>query len=118
MKIPGWLLSITLVAVIAAMGMIVLMNIQAMAQSPPASTYQPTEVQSLRLQVAQRDAQLAQRDVVAANQRFQAAVAALSTAGERVKQENKWPDDVHFDLDTLNFSQAPAKEPAKKEPTK
>lgn len=101
-----WLVAISLLLVSAAV-----------AQSPPvANPYVPTEVQQLRLKVAQQNAQLAQSQLREAQQNFQSAVAALSAAGEKVKEENKWGDDVVLNLDTLQFSKKavpPAKEGTK-----
>ena len=78
-----------------------------------ASKYQPSEVQSLRLKVAQQAAQLAQRDLQDAQTRFQTAVSALRDEGEKVKVESKWPKDVVFDLGSLTFSAPqPAATPA------
>lgn len=86
----------------------------AVAQAPPAApAYQPSEVQQLRLKVAQQSAQLAQANLREAQQQFQSAVANLSAEGEKVKQENKWPADVTLNLDSLTFSVPP--KPAKKE---
>ena len=81
------------------------------AQGVKAPEYKPTEIQSLRLQVKQKDAQIAQRDLQSAQARFQEAFAALNNEAAEVKKENKWPDDVSFDPNTLNFT-APAPKPA------
>jgi len=83
----------------------------AAAQAP--SKYQPSEVQSLRLQLALKNAQLAQRDAADAQQRFQNSLNDLRTEGEKVRTENKWPDTVKFDPSTMTFVEPPA--PAKKE---
>jgi hypothetical protein len=69
---------------------------------------QPTELQTLKLQLKQRDAQVAQKDVYIAQQNFQRAVDALRFEAEQVKIDNKWPQSVQFDPDTLKF--APPKE--------
>lgn len=81
----------------------------APAQAPATSAkYTPTEVQALRLKVAQQAAQIAQRDLQDAQTRFQTALASLREEGERVKAESKWPKDVVFDWGTLTFNEAPA----------
>lgn len=67
-----------------------------------AKEYKPTEIQSLRLQVKQRDALLAWN-------RYQAALNDLSAESERVKKANGWPDEVVFNGETLKFS-APSDE--------
>jgi hypothetical protein len=82
----------------------------AFAQTPPAGppkSYTPTEVQSLRLKVAQQAALLAQRDVNDAQTRFQASIAAFRAEADKVKAENHWPDVVTFDMGALTFA-APA----------
>lgn len=76
-----------------------------------APKYTPTEVQSLRLQVKQRDAQIAQRDMVAAQEKFQNFLAVLQSEGDKVRLENKWPDTVKFDLNTLGFTETPVVTP-------
>ena len=86
----------------------------AVAQGP--SKYQPSEVQSLRLQLALKNAQLAQRDAQDANQRFQNSLRDLNVEGEKVRVENKWPDTVKFDAGTMTFVEPPPPPaPAKKE---
>jgi len=85
-----------------------------LAQAP--SKYQPSEVQSLRLQLALKNAQLAQRDAQDANQRFQNSLRDLNVEGEKVRVENKWPDTVKFDAGTMTFVEPPPPPaPAKKE---
>jgi hypothetical protein len=74
----------------------------------PTPKYQPTEIQLLRLQVLQRDAQIAQMQ-------FYQKVAALQAEGQKVKTENKWPADVRFNPDTLTFEEAPPPPPPKEE---
>jgi hypothetical protein len=69
-------------------------------------TFTPTEVQNLRLQVKQRDAQIAQRDMVAAQEKFQNFLATLQSEGEKVRLENHWPDTVKFDPNTLGFTES------------
>jgi hypothetical protein len=72
--------------------------------TPQQQQYKPTEVQALKLQVAQRDAWLAQRDFLDAQRRYQEAVAALNRLGEDVKQENGWPKEVIFNADRAEFA--------------
>jgi len=76
----------------------------------------PTEVQSLRLQVKQKDAIIARAELQADQAKlqsdqakFQAALAELQAEGARVKVENKWDPKVTFDLEKLTFT-APAPE--------
>jgi len=77
---------------------------------PPAKVYAPTEVQSLRLQVRQKDALLAKAALEQAQRQFQQALTDLMTEGEKVKRENKWPDETQFDPNQLVYSAPPAKE--------
>jgi len=84
------------------------------ADPPPAKVYAPTEVQSLRLQVKQRDALLAKQALEQAQRQFQQALTDLTNEGERVKTEQGWPHDTQFNPNDLTYSAPPAKE-AKKE---
>lgn len=68
--------------------------------------YTPTELQSLRLQLKQRDAQLAQKDFFIAQQNMNAALQALNSEAEKVKAANGWPESVQFNQATLVFSEA------------
>jgi hypothetical protein len=87
------------------MGLLVTAGVVMGADAPK---YNPSEVQTLRLQVKQKDAQLAQLDMQAATERFQVALNGLQQAGEAVRVENKWPDTVKFDPNTLSFNEASA----------
>ena len=95
-----------------AFGLLVTSGILMAADTP--KTYTPTEIQTLRLQVKQRDAQLAQQNVLAAQEKFQAILAGLQGYGEAVRVENKWPDTVKFDPNTLSFTDTAQPVPAAK----
>lgn len=70
-------------------------------------SYIPSEVQSLRLQVRQKDAVIARLN-------YESAVNALMSEGEKVRLENHWPDTVHFDFNSLSFvEQPPTPKPTK-----
>lgn len=75
--------------------------------------YKLTEVQLLRLQVKQKDAQIAQVRFQASQQAFQAAINDLQAEASKVKEQNQWDKDVVFNADALTFSEAPkpAKDP-------
>jgi hypothetical protein len=73
--------------------------------------YAPTEIQTLRLQLRQKDAQIAQKDYFIAQQNFQAAVKALDDEADKVKTENQWPSGVLFDKDKLTFAEPPPEQP-------
>jgi Tfp pilus assembly protein PilO len=83
------------------------------AQLNKPKVYEPTEVQNLRLQLRQKDAQIAL-------QRFQATVQDMNTEAEKIKKENSWPADLKFNGDTLKFEMptlplpSPAPAPNKK----
>lgn len=99
------------VKVIVVIGLFALTGITIVAQAPPAappaSKFEPTEVQRLKLQVAQKDAQLAQVQLQRAQVAFQAALAELDAEAGRVKAANGWPSTVQFSPDTLTFVEAP-----------
>ena len=75
------------------------------ATLPP---YEPSEVQALRLQVKQRDAQIAQIAFQQAQVQFQQALAELNREADRIKTENKWPKDLVFKPETLKFEAPPS----------
>ena len=82
-----------------------------------ADKWKPTEVESLRLQVAQKDAVIAQQALTQAQSNFQAALDRLHAEAERVRVENKWPDTVKFNDQTVSFFEVlktPEKAPEKK----
>lgn len=76
-----------------------------------AKEYKPSEVETLRLQVKQREAQLAQKDlalaqklVETAQQSFQTSLLTLTAESEKIKTDEKWPSDTAFDPNTLKFT--------------
>jgi hypothetical protein len=81
-----WHLCLLFVILILASGIL--------AQAP--TKYQPTEVQSLKIQLAYKDVQIAQ-------QQYQAALNALSGTAAAAQKENGWPVTV-----TLNYAALPA----------
>jgi hypothetical protein len=118
MKILGWMTMLLLITIVNIGIGVRLLHAQS---PPPPPAYHPTEVQSLRLKVAQQAAQLAQVQLREAQQQFQQAMSSLSAEADKVKQENKWPEDVQFNLDSLQFTKVakPIAQPApKKEPSK
>jgi hypothetical protein len=78
--------------------------------------YAPSEVQALRLQVRQKDAQLAQRELqmtcTEPQQKFQKAISDLNAEAEKVKKDNGWPKEATFNPDTLAFTEPPPAKPA------
>ena len=80
---------------------------------PPAKEYKLTEIQLLRLQNTQKDAFLIKAQIQDLQRQFGDKVTQLYSTAEKIKLENSWPPDTHFDIDTLQFT-APAKEGEKK----
>jgi hypothetical protein len=66
----------------------------------------PSEVQMLRLEVKQKTALLAQRDVNDAQTRFNQALTELQDEAKKVEEENSWKD-VQFDPQALTFKPMP-----------
>lgn len=97
-------------AIVLALGLAALV---VFADLPPQSgKYVPSELQLLKLQVKQRDAQLSQQALRAAQQSFQAAVNDLMAEAERVRVENKWPSTVQLNPDSLTFEDVQPKLPS------
>ena len=86
----------------AILAVIVLIMITGGAMAEE-SKYQPNEIQSYRLQLKFKDAQLAQRDLALAQLNFNVAVNLLNAEGDKIRIENKWPEEVKFDADKLQF---------------
>src|SRR5436190_2377129 len=81
-------------------------------------TYTPTEVQQLKLQLKQRDAQLAQVALREAQSNFQQKVKDLMEEGVAIKKEQGWPESVQMNPDSLTFSPVEVAKTDKKEPSK
>lgn len=94
------------------------------AKPPAASKYTPTEVQSLRLQLAQSHAINAQQQQQTAcgngitpgtyAGQFSAALSSLNEEAAKVKKEQGWPETVEFNQATLAFAES--KPPDAKKP--
>lgn len=82
------------------------------------SEYKPTEVESLRLQVAQKDAIIAQQQMQQVQQAYQSAIDKLHTEAEKIKADHKWPETVKFNDQAITFYEVPKAEPAKPEAKK
>jgi hypothetical protein len=102
--------------VIFALGVVglLLAGLAIRAQLSKPKTYEPSEVQTLRLQLKQRDTQMA-------IQVYQGKFNELVAEAQKVKKENGWPDDLKFNADTLQFEMpkltplpSPTPAPAKK----
>lgn len=98
-------------------------DVRSAPQGPVGTPVQPTEVQSLKLKVAQRDAIIAQQasqslhqQAAAADRQASDALKELQRVAETVKAENKWGEDVVFEPNQLTFTKAPEKMGAKPKP--
>ena len=96
---------------LALVGLLIGVTLGAQDKPPAPPTLTPTEVQSLRLQVKQRDALIAKQALDSAQAKFQQALKDLADEAERVKSDNHWDKSVTFDMNDLHFT-AVAKEPA------
>jgi len=80
--------------------------------------YKPTELQQLKLQVRQKDAQLAQVALREAQSNFQQKVKDLMEEGVAVQKAQGWPDTVTMNPDSLVFTTTEVAKTDKKEPVK
>lgn len=99
--------SLLVISILAAAGVISIGN--AVAQE--IHSFKPTELQTLRLQVKQLQAQTAQKDLFIAQQNFQAALKTLNDEADKVKAENNWPKETGFDANALTFAEGPKSNP-------
>jgi hypothetical protein len=77
--------------------------------------YCPSEVEYLRLQVAQIKAQNRLQTYLIARDAYNQSMADLTNLGNQVKEDNHWPDKVQFSPQDLTFTiPAPTPVPAKK----
>lgn len=80
---------------------------QSAPQAPAPAKYELSEVQRYRLQLKQKDAQIAQMNVSIANSNFQQSIAAFNAEVKSIEQENKWPDTLQIDPNTMTFKEPP-----------
>jgi hypothetical protein len=74
--------------------------------SAEKKVYKPSEIQALRLQVKQKDAQLANQALAITQQRFNQAVTDFNAEVKTIEKENSWPDTLEVDPNTLEFKEA------------
>lgn len=84
------------------------------AQDVAKNDYKPSEVQTLKLQLAQKDAIIAKQAKDFADTNFNNAYSKLQAAGQQVIEDNKWPRDLLFNPDQLSFTERPKVEPKAK----
>lgn len=63
-------------------------------------TYEPTEVELLRLQLLEKDAELSQVALAQASANWQKATSDFNAQVETIKKAHGWPEDVHLDAVT------------------
>jgi hypothetical protein len=119
MKTVVRILKNPVLGVMAFVALVVVLSAQTPPAAPPAQ-YEATEVQHLRLKVKYQEAQLANQEVLNAQNKLNGLVGELRAEAEKVKTENKWPKEVNFDFATQTFSAPPPPPPAPKpaEPAK
>jgi uncharacterized protein HemX len=80
--------------------------------SPQEKKYEPTETETLQLQLAQAHAQLAQQQFNYAQMNLQKAAQEFNDAATKIIKAHKWPEDLRVDPNTLAFTEAPKPAPA------
>jgi hypothetical protein len=80
----------------------------------PKQDFAPTEIQRLKLENLQLKAKLAQAEQAKAQANFQGSLNELFTYSNTVRTENKWGEDVSFDVDSLKFTGTAPKKDVKK----
>ena len=83
--------------------LLVLLGTGAMGQGK----YEPNAEQMKDLKIAQQQVVIAQLERDAAQKEFERAMNALLAEGKKIKEVNKWPEEVGFNPMSLVFS-APA----------
>jgi uncharacterized protein YlxW (UPF0749 family) len=86
------------------------------AHTQQQKSYELTEVQKLRLQVRQKDAQLAQIQVSIAQSAFQKTIDDFNAETKAIEKENSWPETLQLNPQTLQFTEPPP--PPKPAPAK
>lgn len=107
-------MKITRIAAWGLAGILLLVTFRAF---PVDEKYKPSEVQALRLQVKQKDAQLAQQAFSIAQQQFQQKIGDFNAEIKKIEEENHWPETLQVDPNTLEFrdvSAPPPEKPAQK----
>lgn len=79
----------------------------ALAQTTADKKYEPNQMQALRLQVKQKDAQIAQIQYQQAQTNFTKALNDLTAEGETIRKENAWPAELRFNPESLQFTMPP-----------
>jgi hypothetical protein len=77
--------------------------VNAVTKSHAASKYVPSEIQSLKLQNAQKDVILQSVQFQQAQNAYQTTLTTYTNLAMQIKHDNKWPDNVKFDISHMTF---------------
>ena len=69
--------------------------------------YEPTETESLQLQLAQAHAQLAQQQFNYAQENLSKAANEFNQTATKIVKAHGWPEDLRVDPNTLTFIELP-----------
>jgi len=98
----------------AVFGTICLLASLALRLHSESKSYDLSENQKLRLQVKQKDAQLAQMQLSIAQSGFQKTIDDFNAEVKAIEKENSWPETLQVNPQNLTFSEPPA--PPKEKP--
>lgn len=84
----------------------------AIAEDKPKK-YEASEIEHLRLQIKQKDAQIAQIYFMQSQQKYNEAVQDLYRECTAIRDQHKWPETVTCKPEDLTFSETPKTEPKK-----
>jgi uncharacterized protein YlxW (UPF0749 family) len=73
---------------------------------PEGKKYDLSENQKLRLQVKQKDAQLAQIQLQIAQSAFQKTIDDFNSEAKAIEKENSWPETLQISPQTLEFHES------------
>jgi len=113
MKRASWIVVLTWAAYIPLTFVVLPGLLAQQPQGAPGTKVEPTEVQRLKLENAQKSAIIYQQQSQAlhmqaaqADKDAQASLVTLQKLAADVKAENKWGDDVSFEPNQLTFTKA------------
>ena len=89
----------------------------AFAEDRPKK-YETSEIEHLKLQVKQKDAQIAQIYYMQSQQKYNDAVQELYKECTSIRDQHNWPATVTCKPEDLTFFDTPKEEPKKTEPKK
>lgn len=92
--------------VLTFLGVMILGTVMNM-HSASEKKYELSELQHLRLEVKQKDAQIAQQNYAIAQSQFQKSIADFNAEAKKIEQENGWPETLKINIDNLTFTEMP-----------